>query len=301
MRIDLFKTFVRVIETQNFTKVARELDISQPAVSKQIQALEEMYGVLLLERTGKKLKPTQAGEALYGCAKDILRAVEKTERVMGDLLETRKGRLLLGASTIPGQYIMPSLMTEFKARFPHVAIYMEVGDSEVIMGKVVDKQLDVGVVGAWAGDRRVDFFKWISDELVLVVPEGHRFLEMDGVTVTDALQEPWVFREKGSGTRMTLEDALQGRGIKREDLNVVAELGSTEAVLASVEAGMGISLVSEWAAKKAENSRKIRALKVKDIDFKRNFYVVFPKQKQRRKSVDLFLDFLRKAEIRPAM
>ncbi|HOV43900.1 MAG TPA: LysR substrate-binding domain-containing protein, partial [Syntrophothermus lipocalidus] len=210
-------------------------------------------------------------------------------------------RLLLGASTIPGQYIMPSLMTEFKARFPHVAIYMEVGDSEVIMGKVADKQLDVGVVGAWTGDRRVDFFKWISDELVLVVPEGHRFLEMDGVTVTDALQEPWVFREKGSGTRMTLEDALQGRGIKREDLNVVAELGSTEAVLASVEAGMGISLVSEWAAKKAENSRKIRALKVKDIDFKRNFYVVFPKQKQRRKSVDLFLDFLRKAEIRPAM
>lgn len=301
MRIDLFNTFVRVIETQNFTKVARELDISQPAVSKQIQALEEMYGVLLLERTGKKLKPTQAGEALYGCAKDILRAVEKTERVMGDLLETRKGRLLLGASTIPGQYIMPSLMTEFKARFPHVAIYMEVGDSEVIMGKVVDKQLDVGVVGAWTGDRRVDFFEWISDELVLVVPEGHRFLEMDGVTVTDALQEPWVFREKGSGTRMTLEDALQGRGIKREDLNVVAELGSTEAVLASVEAGMGISLVSQWAAKKAENSRKIRALKVKDIDFKRNFYVVFPKQKQRRKSVDLFLDFLRKAEIKPAM
>ncbi|HHV76844.1 MAG TPA: LysR family transcriptional regulator [Syntrophothermus lipocalidus] len=301
MRIDLFKTFVRVIETQNFTKVARELDISQPAVSKQIQALEEMYGVLLLERTGKKLKPTQAGEALYGCAKDILRAVEKTERVMGDLLETRKGRLLLGASTIPGQYIMPLLMTGFKARFPHIAIYMEVGDSEVIMGKVVDKQLDVGVVGAWTGDRRVDFFKWISDELVLVVPEGHRFLEMDGVTLTDALQEPWVFREKGSGTRMTLEDALQGRGIKREDLNVVAELGSTEAVLASVEAGMGISLVSEWAAKKAENSRKIRALKVKDIDFKRNFYVVFPKQKQRRKSVDLFLDYLRKAEIRPAM
>ena len=297
MRTDLFKTFVRVIETQNFTKVARELDISQPAVSKQIQALEEMYGVLLIERTGKRLKPTPAGEALYGCAKDILKAVEKTERVMGDLLETRRGRLLLGASTIPGQYIMPPLMTEFKSKFPHVSLYMEVGDSEVILGKVIDKHLDVGIVGAWTGDRRVDHFQWISDELLLVVPQEHRFTQMEKVTVDDMLQEPWVFREKGSGTRLTLEDSLQAAGIKADSVNVVAEVGSTEAVLASVEAGMGISLVSQWAVKKAENARKIKAMKVEGLEFKRNFYVVFPRQKQRRKSVDMFLDFLREAKL----
>ncbi len=297
MRINLFRTFVRVIETQNFTKVARELDISQPAVSKQIQALEEMYGVLLLERTGKKLKPTPEGEALYTCAKDILRAVEKTDRVMGDILETRKGRLLLGASTIPGQYIMPPLMSEFKSRHPHVALYMEVGDSEVILGKVVDKQLDVGIIGAWTGDRRVDYFKWIADELLLVVPEGHGLLDLEAVTVDDILQEPWVFREKGSGTRATLESALQAAGIKAGAINVVAEVGSTEAVLASVEAGMGISLVSQWAVKKAENVRNIKAVRVEGLELKRNFYVVFPKQKQRRKSVDMFLDFLREAKM----
>lgn len=289
----MFRTFVRVVETQNLSRVAEEFGISQPAVSKQIQTLEEMYGVLLLERAGRRLKPTDAGEALYRCAREILKALQKTETVMEDHSESRKGHLLLGASTIPGHYIMPVLIKMFKERAPHINISMQVGDTERIVNKVADKELDIGIVGALLGGRRVDGFKWLADELVLVVPKDHPLLKSGSVSLRDLVHEHWIFREKGSGTRLTMEETLEAAGLRSEDLNVLAELGSTEAVLSSVEAGMGISLVSYWGAREAEKAGKIKTLKINDVEFKRNLYVIFPKQKNRRKSVESFLEFLK--------
>lgn len=296
MRINLFKTFVKVVDTQNLSRVAEELDISQPAVSKQIQTLEEMYGILLLERAGRRLKPTEAGEALYHCAKEILRAVDKADKTMEDIADSRKGRLLLGASTIPGQYILPTVIKAYKHHFPYVIVSMEIGDTEDILNKVAEKELDVGIVGAWISNRRLEHFEWLEDELLLVVPAAHHLVKASRVSLKDLAQEQWIFREKGSGTRLKVEELLREIGLKKEELNVLAEVGSTEAVLSSVETGMGISLVSAWAARRAENSGKIRSVKVEGVNLKRNFYVVFPRQKHRRKTVETFLEFLKNAE-----
>ena len=148
MNLNLFKTYVRVVETQNLSKTADDFGISQPAVTKQIQSLEDIFGVLLLERSGRKLKPTEAGEILYNHAREIIKAVEKTERAMEDLAESRKGSLYLGASTIPGQYILPYLIKIYKDKYTSISISMDIADTEKIFNKVAERELDMGIVGA---------------------------------------------------------------------------------------------------------------------------------------------------------
>lgn len=293
MNINLLKTYIRVIETQNLSKTAEEFGLSQPAITKQIQALEDMYGVLLLERSGRKLKPTEAGEVLYQHAKEVLKAVDKTEKAMEEIAESRKGKLYIGASTIPGQYILPAVLKRFKDENPHISISMDIGDTEEIFGRVAERELDVGVVGGWINNRKVDGFKWLEDELVVIVPSQHNLAAREEVDIRDILHERWVFREKGSGTRRAVEELLLAYDTKREDLNVYMEAGSTEAVLAVVESGMGISIVSRWALGNIEGYRRVKVLKIKDPKVKRFFYVIYPRQKSRRKSVQNFLDYIK--------
>jgi len=292
MNLNLFKTYVRVVETQNLSKTADDFGISQPAVTKQIQSLEDIFGVLLLERSGRKLKPTEAGEILYNYAREIIKTVDKTQRAMEELAESRKGSLYLGASTIPGQYILPYLIKIYKDKYSSISISMDIADTEKIFNKVAERELDMGIVGAWINNRKVDGFQWLEDELVVIVPENHRLVKNQEVKLNNLLNERWIFREKGSGTRKAVEALLTTYGIRREELNIYMEAGSTEAVLAMVESGMGISIVSRWAIKRIEQ-RKIKAVKLDEIDAKRFLYVIYPRQKVRRKSVNNFLEYLK--------
>lgn len=292
MNLNLFKTYVRVVETQNLSKTADDFGISQPAVTKQIQSLEDIFGVLLLERSGRKLKPTEAGEILYDYAREIIKTVDKTQRAMEELSESRKGSLYIGASTIPGQYILPYLIKIYKDKYFSTSISMDIADTEKIFNKVAERELDMGIVGAWINNRKVDGFQWLEDELVVIVPENHKLAKNQEVKLSSLLNERWISREKGSGTRKAVESVLNAHGFRREELNIYMEAGSTEAVLAMVESGMGISIVSRWAIKRIEQ-RKIKAIMLDEIDAKRFLYVIYPRQKVRRKSVINFLEYLK--------
>ena len=301
MNLNLFKTYVRVVETQNLSRTAEEFDLSQPAVTKQIQALEDMYGVLLLERSGRKLKTTEAGETLYEYAREIIKVMDRTAKAMEEVSDSRKGSLYLGASTIPGQYILPYIIKKFKDKMPNISISMDIAETEKIVNRVADREIDVGIVGGWINSRKIEGYSWLEDELVLIVPENHRLAQREnssnkGVKMTDLLHERWIFREKGSGTRKAAEELLLSNGIRNEALNIYLEAGSTEAVLAAVEAGMGISVISSWAIKKLDEHRKIKSISIDDVNAKRLFYVVYPKQKTRRKSVEAFLSYIRQLD-----
>lgn len=297
MNINLFRTFIRVVETQNLSKTAEEFGLSQPAITKQIQALEDMYGVLLLERSGRRLKTTEAGEVLYNCAREIVRAVEKTEKEMANLADSHKGTLTLGASNIPGEYILPKLIKDFKDTYPNVSITMDIADTEKILNKVSEREIDIGIVGGWINNRKTEGFKWLEDELVALVPYNHRLAASDSVSLQDLAGERWIFREKGSGTRKATEDLLALHGIRKEEINVYMEAGSTEAVLASVESGMGIAIMSRWAINKLDPHRKLKGIPISDSGASRFFYVVFPRQKARRKSVESFLEYIGNYEV----
>lgn len=294
MNLNLYKTYVKVVETQNLSRTADEIGLSQPAVTKQIQALEDMYGVLLLERSGRRLKTTEAGETLYHCARDILKALDKTEKAMEEVSESRRGSLFIGASTIPGQYILPALIKQFKDRFPNVTISIDIADTEKIFNRVAERELDIGLVGGWANNRKVDGFAWLEDELVVIVPVEHRLTSQNYVELKDLLDEKWVVREKGSGTRRAIEDLFSAQGIRHEELNVCLEAGSTEAVLAAVESGMGISIISRWAIKRSQAQRSLASIRLSEKGTRRFLYIIYPRQKSRRKTVINFLDFMKK-------
>lgn len=301
MNLNLFRTYVKVVETQNLSRTAEEFELSQPAITKQIQALEEYYGILLLERSGRRLKPTEAGEALYHMAREVIKVVEKTNRTMEELTESRKGTLVLGASSIPGHYILPLVMKKYKEQHAEVAISLEVSDTDKIISRVADREIDVGIVGGMPSNRKVDGFQWLDDELLVVVPANHRLASQKEVSLLKLIPEKWIIREKGSGTRKAFEELLVHKGLRREDLNVSIEAGSTETVMAMVEAGMGISIVSKWALSKAEASLKIAFLRLdQDSEVKRSFYVIYPRQKNRRRTVLEFISFIRQ-DIQPEM
>lgn len=292
MNLNLLKTYVKVVETQNLSRTADEFGLSQPAVTKQIQALEDLYGVLLLERSGRRLKTTEAGETLYQCAREIIKAMEKTEKAMEEVSDGRKGTLYIGASTIPGQYILPRLLKDFKDRHPNVSLTMEIADTEKIFNLVSDRVLDIGIVGGWINNRKVEGFQWLEDELVVILPPDHRLARVKYVALPDLIGERWVFREKGSGTRRCIEEMLASCGIKKEELDVSVEAGSTEAVMAAVESGLGISIVSSWAVK-GKAAARINSIKIVETPANRHFYVIYPRQKSRRKSVSTFLEFMK--------
>lgn len=293
MNLNLFKTYVKVVETQNLSRTASEFSISQPAVTKQIQTLEEIYGVLLLERSGRKLKTTESGEALYHCARDIIKAVDKTDKIMQELVESRRGYISLGASTIPGEYILPAIVKQFKDAYPNIKLSMDIGNTERIFHKVAERELDLAVVGAWINNRKVEGIQWIEDELVLALPNNHRLAGRERVPVAELVSEKWVFRQKGSGTRAAVEELLVSHGLKLDELNICMEVGSTESVLAMVEAGMGISIISEWAIKKLNPHPAIKNIFIAGGGTRRNFYIIYPQQKSRKKSAMLLIEFLR--------
>jgi DNA-binding transcriptional LysR family regulator len=294
VNLNLFRTYVKVVETQNLSRTAEEFGLSQPAVTKQIQALEDMYGVLLLERSGRKLKTTEAGEALYNCAREIIKAMDKTDKTMEELSESRKGNLYIGASTIPGQYILPAIIKKFKDKYPAVSISMEVADTEKIFYKAVERELDIGIVGGWTNNRKVDGFEWLHDELVLIVPADHQLARYTRVRVDKLAGERWIFRERGSGTQKALDELLAANGLKKEDINVCMEAGSTEAVIASVESDIGISAISSWATRSLDPARRIKTIRIDDVNAVRHFYIIYPRQKTRRKSVNNFVEFIKK-------
>jgi DNA-binding transcriptional LysR family regulator len=302
MNLNLFRTYVRVVETQNLSRTAEEFELSQPAITKQIQALEDMYGVLLLERSGRKLKTTEAGEVLYECAREIIKVIERTDKAMEEVAESRKGSLYLGASTIPGQYILPYIIKNFKDKMPYISISMDIADTERIVNRVADREIDIGIVGGWTNNRKIDGYQWLEDELVLIVPDSHKLAVSQKsdvkakVKIAELVHEKWIFREKGSGTRRAAEELLLSNGIKKDNLNVFLEAGSTEAVLAAVETGMGIAIVSSWAISRLDTHRKIRSLTIDDENARRFLYIIYPKQKTRRKSVDAFLEYIKKLD-----
>jgi len=296
VNLNLFKTYVRVVETQNLSRTAEEFGLSQPAVTKQIQALEDMYGVLLLERSGRRLKTTEAGEALYYWARELIKVMDKAKQAMEEVSESHKGSLYLGASTIPGQYILPFVIKNFKDKYPSINIRMDIADTEKIFSRVAEREIDIGVVGAWINNRKVEGFQWLEDELVVVLPENHKLARLNEIDVKNLVNERWIFRERGSGTRKAIEEMLAVNGIKKDELNVYIETGSTEAVLAAVESGMGLSIVSRWAVKRIDSYRKIKPIKITNSKANRFIYIIYPRQKARRKSVNKFIEYVKTLE-----
>lgn len=294
---DSIKVFLAVAEKRNFSKAAKSLFLTQPAVSFQIQMLEQYYGTVLFDRVNRNITLTAAGELLLKYSQKISILQAQLEKEMQELTGTIKGRLLIGASTTIGEYILPYLVGSFKKQYTEVDVSLVVGNTEDIEGSILDTTLDVGLVEGPVNGKDLVKEKFLDDELVLITPVDHPWTINKKISVFELSKYPFITREKGSGTRNIMEDALKKVGFDPHNLNIIMELGSTTAIKAAVSNGLGVSIVSKWAVQEMVKQNKLATVVINETKFERQFIVIYHEKKFRTQAVYEFINFLGSHEV----
>lgn len=272
MNFKQLEAFVRVTELQSFTRAAKQLYMSQPAISFQIKALEEDLKVTLFQRNEKKVTLTEAGQLLYPEAKKMLGHYSKIKAGLDAIRGLKAGRLSIGASTIPGEYLLPGYIGRFRRKYPGIHISLRVAGSGEVIAWVQERDIDIGVVGKAVNKENLSFTKWVDDELVLIAPPGHRW-SGKVIEAKELLTERIIFREEGSGTRQSMWEILDRHGVDCQQIQVEMELGSTRAVISAVQAGIGMGFVSRLAAADVLETGRVQETKLLGVDMRRSFFL----------------------------
>lgn len=287
------KVFCTVAETKSFSKTSEIIHLTQPAVSLQIQALEEKYETKLFDRSSSTVTLTPAGEILYKYAKEILSLYSSAEKSIQKQTGIVKGSLTIGAGSNIGNYILPGVITDFRKMHPKIKIYLIVSNTKRVIEHLNSGNIDIGIAEGDVSRQKVVLKKLISDELLLIVPPDHPWAKRKEVSLTELIKEPFIFREAGSGTRQIIENFFAKHGFTPQDMKISAILGSTEAIKDAVENGLGVSIISRWAARKEIKYGTLRLLNLKEEKMVRDFYVIFKKNFITSNSFDEFLTFLK--------
>jgi DNA-binding transcriptional LysR family regulator len=288
--------FYTVAEKGSFSAAAQALHMTQPAVTMQIQSLEDYFGTKLLHRSTKKIELSEAGRTLLPHAKRSVELVRQTDEAMSAFTQMLQGRLQLGASLTIGEYVLPRMLGPFARQYPDISIVMKVMNTTQIMDDILKHQLNFGLIEAPVHHPDMIVEPVMQDELKLVVPAGHALADRGEVELEDVLSYAFVLREKGSGTRQVMEDQLQKRNIDPQDMNVVMELGSTGAVKSAVEAGVGITMLSPSSVQHELALGLVHIVDIRGLEFKRQFYAIHLKSSLLPLSAVAFLNYLRQQE-----
>ncbi len=293
MDLNQLKIFCAVVERKSFSRASEAIFLSQPTVSFQIKSLEDELGTMLLDRRGRGVTVTRSGKELYKYARRILQLSNEAIQSIEQLKGLIKGELAIGASNVPGEYILPKMLTEFKKIHNGIDISLFIGDSKDIVEKVLGDEVELGVVGTKEKeDNRLIYDSFTTDRLVLVCPATCSWFKHDVTTVKELKNVPFVLREGGSGTRATVKIKLQTIGIKENDLDVVMRLGSTSAIKKAVESGAGVSLISERSIENEIKAGSLKKIPIKDIEFVREFFIIYKRQKSHSPATQSLLQFL---------
>ncbi|MQL52376.1 LysR family transcriptional regulator [Desulfofundulus thermobenzoicus] len=274
MNLKQLEAFLWVAELGSFTRAARQLYMSQPAVSFQIKSLEESLGTTLFYRGDKRVELTEAGRLLYPEARQMLRHYQNIMEGMAKLKGLHKGHLYLGASTIPGEYLLPLYIGRFHQLYPGVEVALRIAGSGEVIRWVREREIDLGITGAPAREEGLECLPWHQDQLVLIVGPEHPWAGREAVTLEELLEQPLILREAGSGTRRSLEAKLAEHNHSLEGARVMMELGSTRAVITAVQAGLGVSLVSALAAAEPLALGRVCQVGLQKVDLTRFLYLV---------------------------
>ena len=276
MNLHHLRIFHTVANRQSVTRAAADLLLTQPAVSVQLKALEKELGLPLFERGGQKLRLTQAGEVLHRAAVSILSAVDEAERAIAELRGGTKGRLILGAGTTGGMYVLPRVIQAYKSLWPETEILLHVGTTDQILEKLFQNVLDMGLVGGPIEDRRFTVDTLCGDELVLIAAPSHPIASLGKVTLRDLGGMPFIVPETGSRTRQLVEKRLREAGVP---LAIAMQLPGTEGVKRAVEGGLGIGMVSRYAVESEVGAGVLRRVPIEGWQLRRSMNLVYRAQK----------------------
>jgi DNA-binding transcriptional LysR family regulator len=297
VNLDHLKVFYVAAMKKNFSETAKVIHLSQPTVSQQIQQLESTLSVKLFERTTKSIKLTDSGRVLYDYAEKILQLVEKAKKELHLLSQSIHGDLQIGASLTIGEYILPYLLGKFSKEYPKIDLLMKTYNSRQIVELLENREIDLGFVEAPVPGKNLSQCPFLDDELVVIASalEPDPQLEnRDCITAEELFRLPVILREPGSGTRQVIEDALRQNHLDPGKLQVVLELGNTESIKATVESGLGISIISRSAIQKELRLGSLKMMKVQGIHLQRFFSIVYDRSRIMPVHVEAFLQYVLK-------
>ncbi len=292
MDLRALEVFCKIVELGSFSRAAEAVLLTQPTVSGHIKALETELGLRLLDRAGRTVTPTRAGELLHGYAQRILALREEAQQAINEHKGGLKGHLVIGGSSIPGAYILPPLVAVFKRGHPDVTISLHVSGSRDIVRGVIDGTYEVGMVGARFDEGRVHYEPYEEDELVLAVPAAHPWASRSSVRLAELAKQPFIMRERGSGTRKVMEQAMLDHSLNPGGLRVVLEVTGNEAVRQALKAGAGVSIISRRAIVDDIRCKLVAALRIQGVRLVRDFFLVTHKSRSRSPLGKAFLSFL---------
>jgi DNA-binding transcriptional LysR family regulator len=283
--------FCAVVERKSFSQAAERLGVTQPAVSLQIRSLEQRLGRQLLDRSGRRVEPTEAGRRLYASAQRVLAAEEHLlEELDADDEGAITGTLELGASTGPGGTVVPLLLCEFQEQHSDVGVRLTVSDTQTVVDRVAGRELELGIVGAGRRHRGVGFEPFFSDEVVLACPADHRFAGKT-VSLDDLKGEKLIVMQDGAGVRQVIEDELRKAGMRLRDLDVRLELGLQESVRSAVLAGHGIAFISRLAIEADLAAGRVATARVRGLDPVREIFLARATGRSETRAARAFVAF----------
>ncbi len=289
------ETFCRVADLKSFSKAADDLFLTQPTVSGHILSLERSLSLRLFDRTSREVRLTQAGKVFLGYASKILSFRKDLLNALSEFSRGIKGELSLGASTIPGEYLLPKLMGHFKKEYPHFVISLKIADTREIIQYILQDDVEFGIVGARLTHPSLHYEKYEEDEIVVAAPPDHPLTRKKRVAVEELLKEPWIIREEGSGTQMAVEKALRKKGKSLKQFHVVMEMGSTSSVKEGVKAKLGLAFLSKRAAEEELTRGFLSRIAIEGIEpISRQIYIVSHRGRTLSPIGMEFLRFLRR-------
>lgn len=281
--------FIAVAEKKNFSRAAKELHMTQPSVSQQIQLLEKNLGTKLLNRTNKFVELTKAGEIVYSHAKEITGLYKRMSTLVDDLMNEANGLLKIGASYTFGEYVLPHMLAKLKLQYPNVTPSVQIGNTREIAQAVLHHQIDVGIVEGEVVHQNLFLKTVATDELYIVAGTNHHLANHKEITIEQLEHETWIVREEGSGTREATERLFDTLNIRPTKL---VEFGSTQLIKEAVEAGLGISYLSDLTVKKEKLLHTIFLLNVAGTPIKRNFSILTEPIQLQTKSMQVFIELI---------
>jgi DNA-binding transcriptional LysR family regulator len=285
--------FCAVFELRSFSLAAERLGVTQPAVSMQIRTLEERLGQRLLDRSGRRVEPTEAGERLYRGAQRLIAFEEQLLEEIAEVEEGElRGRLEIGSSTGPGDQVVPLLLCEFQRRCPEVAISLVIYDTQTVVDRVAERELELGVVGAARKHRGVVFEPFFRDDVVLTCLPDHRFAGRT-ISLEELRGEHLIVMQEGAGVRQVLEDELRRHGVRMRDLEVKLELGLQESVRSAVLAGYGVAFISASALEAELATKQLAIARIEGLDPARQISLVRANGRSLSRVAEAFVTFAR--------
>lgn len=294
MNQDALRTFLAVVEEQNFTKAGEKLRLSQPSVSLHIKNLEAEFQTKLFDRSPKHFHITPSGQLLYSRAKQIVELYEKTKQDLLEYHHQMKGTLKIGASFTIGEYVLPWLIAQFRSQYPHVDFEVTIGNTNHINEMVRLFQVDIGLIEGQVHHEELAIQPFMEDEMVVVAPKSHPLTVIHQPSFQHLQDHDWIAREKGSGTREYMDHFLRSHGLRVKGFITIS---SNQGVKEAVASGLGISLLSSSVVKRAVELNEITLLPMREKSLTRKFSAVYSDRIQLKKTADVFLRYIQeKAE-----